>query len=81
VHATVLPAIEQLLARVGSTADIKRVIVAGGGAPVFEQVLREREPALNSVIVVEPEPYLANVKGFYLAGLAVAESAARAMNA
>lgn len=52
--------------RVGSPADIDNIILVGGGAAYFLDVIQERFP--NHKITIADDPVFANVRGFQLAG-------------
>lgn len=51
---------------VGDALDVENVILVGGGARLFEPVLRKRFHAAR--VIVAPEPIFANVRGFQAAG-------------
>lgn len=61
--------------RVGSAMDIDNIVLVGGGARFFKDVLQEKFP--NHDISISDEPVFANVRGFQMAG----EQAARQMGA
>jgi plasmid segregation protein ParM len=59
--------VEAMLASVESLVDFDRVLVTGGGAPVYCRYLKERVPEINS-LSIDAEPILSNVRGFHLWG-------------
>jgi len=78
VQDKVSQSITQMAAKVGFFDDIARVIMTGGGAGVFAEVLAAKYPILKPVAKVEPDAVYANVRGFCLAGDRIANSARRA---
>lgn len=57
--------------KVGNAMDIDNVVLVGGGATFFKDVLQRQFP--HHEIVIAPDPIFANVRGFQIAG----EQAAR----
>lgn len=55
-----------LVNKVGSSLDISNIILAGGGAEFFKDVLAEKFP--NHDIITTQDPVYANVRGFQCAG-------------
>lgn len=72
--------ISVLANKVGSSADIDNILLAGGGASFFRDVISEKFP--RHTIIITPDPVYANVRGFQYAGerwlqqLAITSSAA-----
>ncbi len=54
------------MARVGSVADIDRIVLVGGGARFFQPGIRARFP--DHPIEVAESGIFANVRGFQIAG-------------
>jgi plasmid segregation protein ParM len=52
---------------VGNGSDIDNIILAGGGGYIYRKVVESFYP--NRKIIMVDDAQLANVKGFYLAGL------------
>lgn len=52
--------------KVGSSADIDNILLAGGGADFFRDVIAEKFP--RHTIITTPDPVYANVRGFQYAG-------------
>lgn len=67
-------ALQALATKVGSGVDIQNIILAGGGATFFLDVVKEKFPK-HTVIVAE-NPVYANVRGFQLAGTQFMQQAA-----
>ncbi|WP_341678717.1 PRTRC system protein D [Niveibacterium sp. SC-1] len=63
-----------LAAKVGNGVDIQNIILAGGGAEFFLDVVREKFPKHN--VTVAKNPVFANVRGFQLAGTQFMQQAA-----
>lgn len=59
-------AVSAMINKVGDGADIQYIILAGGGAQLYQGVIAERFPRHN--ILVMDTPVFANVRGFQLAG-------------
>lgn len=64
-----------LVNKVGSSLDISNIILAGGGADFFRDVLADKFP--NHEIITTSDPVFANVRGFQRAGQQFAEQLAR----
>lgn len=60
--------------RVGNGVDIDNIILAGGGAEFFKDLIQEKFP--NHDLVITDAPVFANVRGFQLAGEQYASSQA-----
>lgn len=60
--------------KVGSGADIDNIVLVGGGANFFRDVLQEKFP--NHQIIIASDPMFANVRGFQYAGEQMANAAA-----
>lgn len=52
--------------KVGSSADIDNILLAGGGAEFFKDIIDDKFPHHN--VLVTPDPVFANVRGFQFAG-------------
>ena len=52
--------------KVGPSADIYNILMAGGGAAFFKDIVAEKFP--HHTIHVTPDPVFANVRGFQFAG-------------
>lgn len=52
--------------KVGSSADIDNILLAGGGAEFFKDIIAEKFP--HHSINITPDPVFANVRGFQFAG-------------
>lgn len=59
-------AVAQLVNKVGDGADIDNIILSGGGASFFEDVIQEKYP--HHKLVIAGDPVFANVRGFQVAG-------------
>lgn len=55
-----------LAAKVGPSTDIDNILLAGGGAAFFRDLVAEKFPDHN--IQITPDPVYANVRGFQFAG-------------
>jgi len=55
-----------LASKVGSGVDIQNIVLAGGGAEFFREVIAEKFP--RHAIQTTDSPVFANVRGFQLAG-------------
>lgn len=62
---------------VGSGSDIDVIILAGGGASLYSQAMKDKFPK-HKVVTLE-NPALANVRGFHLIGELLAKSLGQAM--
>lgn len=60
--------------KVGNSADIDNIVLVGGGAQFFKDVVQEKFP--NHNIVIGDDPIYANVRGFQFAGEQMANAAA-----
>lgn len=60
-------ALNRMMARVGTMADIDNIILVGGGAHFYLPVLRKRLPGYN--ILIAHESIFANVRGFQLTAM------------
>jgi len=63
VDAVVEESMTKMFEKLGMTADIDRVIVTGGGAPLFHKYLLGH-PGLSGALETEDEPVFSNVLGF-----------------
>jgi len=59
--------------KVGSAASIDNILLAGGGAPFFHEIIADKFP--HHEIRVTDEPVYANVRGFQFAGEQMARAA------
>jgi len=69
--------VSTMLRSVGNLADVRNILVTGGGASVFADELRKAIPARQ--LMMDTEPIFSNVRGFQMAGerwLAAAQNAA-----
>jgi len=58
----------KMLAKVEETDDIDRILLTGGGARAFGEVLCRRRPDLANRICMEADPVYSNVRGFQIHG-------------
>jgi len=58
----------KMLAKVGTTADIDKIILVGGGARVFQRFLVAARPDLRERIHRDGDPVFSNVCGFHIYG-------------
>ncbi len=68
VDAILEESVGQMLAKVGSLADIDQVLLTGGGAKVLGEFLVERRPELRKTIRMDEDPVYSNVRGFHVYG-------------
>lgn len=62
--------------KIGSGADIDVIVLAGGGARLYEKAIRSKFPRHDVITLAAPS--FANVRGFQILGENIAKSAARA---
>ena len=62
---------------VGSGTDIDVIILAGGGAALYADAVKEKFP--KHKVITQPNPALANVRGFHVVGEMLAKSLGQAM--
>ncbi|KDR40791.1 PRTRC system protein D [Caballeronia glathei] len=65
-QAVILSTVKQIQNKVGRTADIRSIVLTGGGAALYEPAIREAFP--RTQIDVLDSPCFANVKGFLIVG-------------
>lgn len=65
-HEKVRQFVAVLANKVGSAADIDNIILAGGGAGFFKDLVADKFP--HHTVNVTPEPVFANTRGFQFAG-------------
>jgi plasmid segregation protein ParM len=65
-QAVVLSTIKELQNKVGRTADIRSIVLTGGGAALYERAIAEAFPRIQ--LDVMDGPCFANVKGFLIVG-------------
>ena len=64
---------------VGSGSDIDVIIMTGGGAELYRDVIQDKFP--RHKVITLSSPALANVRGFHLLGEMLAKSLSKALNA
>jgi plasmid segregation protein ParM len=65
-QAVILGTIKELQNRVGRTADLRSIVLTGGGAALYERAIREAFPRVPLDVLASP--CFANVKGFLIIG-------------
>lgn len=68
VDAVVEESIGKMLAKVGSTDAIERILVTGGGAPLFHRYLVKSRPELAEKMELDEDSVYSNVRGFHIYG-------------
>lgn len=68
VDAILEESVAQMLAKVGSLADIDQILLTGGGAKVLGDFLVERRPELRKLIRMDEDAVYSNVRGFHVYG-------------
>lgn len=68
VDAVMHEAVDKMIARVGTTADLDLVLMTGGGAALFAEAIRMHYPILANRIRQVEDPIYANVRGFHVFG-------------
>lgn len=70
-------AVQAIKNSVGSGSDIDVIILAGGGASLYAQAMKDKFP--KHKVVTLDNPALANVRGFHMIGELLAKSLGQAM--
>lgn len=65
-QAVISATVKEMQNKVGRTSDLRSIVLTGGGAALYEQVIRAAFPRVR--IDVLDAPCFANVKGFFAAG-------------
>ncbi|MBE7940115.1 hypothetical protein IM725_05970 [Ramlibacter aquaticus] len=78
LQRSVQSALSVMHAKVQTFNDLNRVIMVGGGAEVFAEVLVATHPKLKPIMRIEADSVMSNVRGFCSAAERVAASASRA---
>lgn len=68
VEAVMHEAVDKMMARVGTTADLDLVLMTGCGAALFADAIRKHYPILANRIRQVEDPIYANVRGFHVYG-------------
>lgn len=79
VQRKVEQSLSQMEARIGNLDNFARILMTGGGAGVFADVLMAKHPRVKPIVKVEVDSVLSNVRGFFSAGERIAASASRAV--
>jgi plasmid segregation protein ParM len=78
IHAPLEESLGKMMAKVNGTDDIDQIVITGGGATVFRNVIEERRADLVKRINVDRDPVYSNVRGFQLFGEYMAKRSANA---
>jgi plasmid segregation protein ParM len=76
VDAVLEESLKHMVDKTGPLDSVSRILLTGGGAPVFHEFLLRRQPELAAIVQMDPEPVFANVRGFQLAGEVLERSGA-----
>jgi plasmid segregation protein ParM len=68
VDAVLEEAVGKMMGKVGSLADVDRVLCTGGGGRVVYDFLRRKWPKYGAMLQLNEEPVFANVRGFHIRG-------------
>ncbi|MBE7940130.1 MULTISPECIES: ParM/StbA family protein [Ramlibacter] len=79
VQRKVEESLSQMESKIGYLDSFTRILMTGGGAGVFAEVLMAKHPHVKKIVKVETDPVFSNVKGFCWAGERYAASASRAV--
>jgi plasmid segregation protein ParM len=60
--------IQFMLASVGSTANLAKILLTGGGARVYHNHLNSHYPELAAIVHMDDAPVFSNVRGFQVVG-------------
>ena len=68
VDAVLEESVKHIVDKTGPLDSVNRILLVGGGAPVFHEFLLRRQPELAATIHTDPAPVFSNVRGFQIAG-------------
>jgi plasmid segregation protein ParM len=68
VDAVLEESVKHMIDKTGPLDAVGRILLTGGGAPVFHEFLLRRYPELARVIQIDADPVFSNVRGFQIAG-------------
>lgn len=68
VDALLEESVKHMIDKTGPLDSVGRILITGGGAPVFHEFLLRRQPALAPVIQIDSDPVFSNVRGFQISG-------------
>jgi plasmid segregation protein ParM len=68
VDNVVEESLKHMIENTGELDAVSRIIITGGGAPVFREFIERRLPKLARITETQSDPVFANVRGFQVAG-------------
>lgn len=68
VEAVLQESVKAMLECTGPLDAVRRILLTGGGAPVYREYLLRAMPALADALEVDADPVFANVRGFQVSG-------------
>jgi plasmid segregation protein ParM len=68
IEAVLHDSVKAMLDSTGPLDAVKRILLTGGGAPVFYDYLVRTMPGLAPVMEMDPDPIFSNVRGFQIIG-------------
>lgn len=68
VDAILEESVKHMIEKAGPLDSVSRILITGGGAPLFHDFILRDQPELAAIMKVDAQPVFANVRGFQAAG-------------